>query len=192
MAYWQRARRFASEHSKMFALWKAIPAILSAVVSFILRLQIMQQALVTIITAIGCYLLLYGAEFLWRLLIQAPLVIEGERQNEIKQLNAQIESLSRKPYDEAFERMVREKVQKASQPAKELLKFMLDHGEMDISHVRIATGNQGTVGNECYSLGFLDKRELRPGNGTEVMATYYKLKEQFHPVLKEMFYPKSS
>jgi len=88
--------------------------------------------------------------------------------------------------------MVREKVERASAPAKELLRFMLDHGEMDINFVTISTGNHFAVGHECYCLGFFDKRELRPGNGLVATATYYKLKDNFHPVLRDVFYPKSS
>ena len=144
------------------------------------------------------YLILLGI-FIGIALIRTPVELDNSRSHEIStgkarvaELSAEVQSLKRKPYEEAFERMVREKVERASAPAKELLRFMLDHGEMDINFVTISTGNHFAVGNECYSLGFLDERELRPGNGLVATGTYYKLKDNFHPVLRSIFYPKSS
>jgi hypothetical protein len=158
----------------------------------LLAFQPMLQVITTIAVAIGCYLLLYVGEFLWHLLISAPVAIEAEHQKTISLLSTKVAELSRHPYDEAFEKMVREKVQKASEPARQLLRFLIDHGEMDINHVNIGGGTQGAVGHECYTLGFLDKRELRPGNGLVATVTYYKVKDNFMDVLKDIFYPRSS
>jgi len=124
-------------------------------------------------------------------LFHAPKLLDDDRQKEIDRRDETIESLGRKPYDEKFQRMVREKMRNASPSAQELLKFMLDHGEMDINFVTISTGNHHAAGHECYCLGFLDKREFRPGNGLVARETYYKLKDNFHDVLKDIFYPGS-
>jgi hypothetical protein len=173
-------------------MWKAIPTVAGAAISLLLHLQRMLQVITTIAIAIGCYLLLYMGEFLWHLLVSAPVAITDGQQKEISRLNSKMAELKKHRYDEAFEQMVREKVQQASEPAQQLLRFMLDHGEMDINHVKIDNGNHFTVGNECYSLGFFDKREHRPGNGLVAVATYYRLKDNFHPVLRDIFYPRSS
>ena len=152
----------------------------------------MQQIVTTLVVAAVSYLLLYILEFLWYLLFKAPVVLYMEQQGKIDKLNAHIQKLSTHPYDLAFEAMVKAKVQSASDPAKELLKFLLNHGEMDINYISISTGNHTAVGAECYSLGFVDKREDRPGNGLVARAIYYRLKDNFREVLKDTFYPRSS
>ena len=190
MAYWKYALPFAREQAQKFALWKLLPPVVGAVISLRWKLQAVQQIVTTLLVAIASYLLLYALEFFWHLFVGAPVAIFVQQQKKISELSAAIQTLSTHPYDGAFEEMVRKKVQGASAPAQQLLRFLLDHGEMNIRHTEVA--NADATGRECHTLGFLDIREVRPGNGSVAIATYYTLKDNFRAVLKDIFYPRSS
>ena len=82
MGYWQRARNFARQNAKMFTIWKAAPSVLGAGISILFHLQPMQQILTTAAVAVGCYALLYGVEFAWKLFVEAPAAIDKERDSD--------------------------------------------------------------------------------------------------------------
>jgi hypothetical protein len=71
-----------------------------------------------------------------------------------------------------------------------MLKFLLQHHEMEERSIPV-TDPHGQ-GRECFNRGFLDRREDRPGNGTVIWNTYYKVKDALRTILEEIFYPSSS
>ena len=190
MEYWRRAAGFAYGHAQKFAVWKVIPTVAGAGLSLLLHLQPGQQVLTTIAIAIGCYVLLYAGEFAWYLLIKAPVAIDQENRKEISSLSANLEATRKRPYDQEHEKLVRGEVSALSEDMRNVLRYILHHPDVEARSIPAA--DSGMLARECYNRGFLDMREHRPGNGLQAMATYYTVKQNIQPVLKEFFYPKNS
>ena len=114
----------------------------------------------------------------------------GQREANIVALNAQIQSLSKKPYEQAHENLTREKLSGLTESTREVLKYILHHPGVEERSIPVPDG--AILARGCYNRGLLDRSEDRPGNGLVPMAAYFTVKENFRPVLEDIFYPKSS
>ncbi len=190
MGYWHTAWSFAYKNSQKFAVWKVIPTVVGAAVSLLLHLQPIQQILSTVAIAAGCYAVLYALEFLWCLLIKAPVALDDERGKQVSALNEQIQALSKNPFDQAQERLVRQKVSEVTEPMREALLYILHHPDVEARQIPVPDG--GIFAREWHNRGLLDIHEHRPGNGLVVMATYYTVKPNVRSLLENIFYPRIS
>src|SRR5258708_5732023 len=111
MSYWAEARSLAKKNTKTFTPHKAIPSALATIAQWRgFHLQPMTRALVTVGTLVGAYVLLYALEFIWRLLIEAPVAIHGKNQLELVCLREKVSALEqpkRAPADLAKLRQIK-------------------------------------------------------------------------------------
>lgn len=138
--YWERARAFARENSKTFGPWKAIPSILTAILAGMLHRYLhLLWSPIDIIIVVGCglvtYFLCYGVDFLWKLLVVAPVKLDAARTLEIDKLQKAINkangvSLVERSKRETVARKIAEIPEPFREPVREILKHLIQHGEV--------------------------------------------------------------
>jgi hypothetical protein len=148
----------------------------------------MVQLLTSAGIILSVYALLYAMQFGWNLLCKAPVAFDKRRDDTISDLIKEIETLRKRPYEQAHEDLARQKVAALGEAACAVLRHILHHPWIQARAIPQPDGPVLAIG--CYNQGLLDRREDRPGNGTVVMATYYAVKDTFRPVLEDIFYPR--
>lgn len=94
MPYWRRARLWALANTKAYTPQKAIPPILAAIGQYwFFNMRPMNQTIATIVTITGVYLLLYGLDYTWKLLIQAPVALDKDRDSEFRSVTSKLQDL---------------------------------------------------------------------------------------------------
>lgn len=135
MSYWKRARSWAWEHTETYSVKKAIPPLLAAVGQhWIFHLHPRNETSVIAATVLGGYVLLCALEFLWKLLVSAPVALYSEQGDKIAERERTIQALSEKPKrsttDEHYYQEAQEIVSKLSTRAKQVMRHIWAHEKM--------------------------------------------------------------
>lgn len=154
----------------------------------------------TIINGLAGAMLAFVGSFVISL-FRSPKLLDDDRLSDVKhredsmdELQKRIEALEKDPFDDAFVARVKQLLSQATDEEIELLKFLLHHGEMELRLISFGTCGRDQIRDAAYTCserGFLDKRDIRPGNGLVVFATYFKIKDHFKPVLQRLLFPRS-
>ena len=94
MEYWKWAFDQAWERSQLYSTKKAVPAVMIALVSLWLGFQPWRQVIVSILFGVGSYIVLWLGEFVFRLLVQGPVVRDKEHAAEIELLKGELDGSS--------------------------------------------------------------------------------------------------
>lgn len=97
-SYWKRAFRFSFGNTKTFHPIKVLPAILAAFA----RLYFgkggpLKETILIVLASTGTYILCYVVDFLWKMLIVAPMRIDAEHIGTEAELRETIKALQSKP-----------------------------------------------------------------------------------------------
>ena len=149
----------------------------------------MKRVIWTILLIVGSYLLLYGLEFLFKLLFLAPPALDREQRETIRRLDEEKSGLKARPYEQSLATTVRTKLDGTSQEAKALLKFLLEHGETEQAQLLVPgvrNDKKAEILTECQSLALIKERKDRIENVG--LYTYWRLTENFQEPLKDLLY----
>ena len=98
MSYLLQAHKWAKAHTKSFSPIRATPALLAiAAQYFLFCLNTLSNILVTTVTIIGSYILLYALEYFYKLLFVAPAQITAGMQSQIDSLSVKNKALKTCP-----------------------------------------------------------------------------------------------
>ena len=135
-------------------------------------------------------------------LVRSPKLLDEARREEILEregsiaaLNRQVLTLSKKPWDLAFETKVRELLDRATPAQVGVLKFLLHRGQMEQRNILPEGYAQNQITEALYACerdGYLNRHDFRPGNQTVVMASHFEIKEHLRPVLQDLLFPSAS
>ena len=191
MGYWKRARSWASAHTKTYSLRKAFPPILAAVVQyFLFRMRAMRETAVIVATVIGGYVLCYWIEFAGNLLLAAPRAIYKEQHEETDRLGREIAKLQIRPYDTALASEVAVRVEKITDDAKTLLKFLVFRGEVEEDVIITTSGLAPDRARNAIAVShqhglIKDRWEGQPG---VKVCHNWQIPNDFAPVLKDLLF----
>lgn len=165
----------------------------------------MNHTLIILVTIIGGYLLLYGIEFTWKLLFQAPSALDERRKSEIllvkdsalKEVltrDEQISSLrsilaAKHPHDDHKEEVARELFARLSPQEKETIKFLLDAGEASRGMLQSHGLNADPIVAKSELSPLLAYRSIRPGNRTVETDRSYYINPEMKDALRNVLYP---
>ena len=128
-AYWQRARTWAWRRTEIYSLWKALPPLVAALAQhWIFDLHPMRETLVIAATVLGGYVFLSGLEFLWNMLVSAPVALDSERQQVIGERDQTIRLLTEGPKRTRAE--VKAIVADLPAPAKQVVRHVWEHEKL--------------------------------------------------------------
>jgi hypothetical protein len=142
MPYWKRARAWARDHAETYSLKKAAPAVVIALVQYLYSSgSVFQRTLISIGLILLSYLLLLALEFLWKMLIAAPVALDAEHAVDTTRLESKIRDLDERleaPKVPELERsrrdLVRSKLKDCTPDDFAVLKYILQNGQADVVH----------------------------------------------------------
>jgi hypothetical protein len=135
LAYWQRARTWAWRRTEIYSLWKALPPLVAALAQrWIFDLHPMSETLVIAATVLGGYVFLYALEFLWKMLVSAPVALDSERQQVIGERDQTIRLLTEGPKrtraEERYYQEAKAIVADLPAPAKQVVRHIWEHEKL--------------------------------------------------------------
>jgi hypothetical protein len=112
----------------------------------------------------------------------------GERDNEIAKRSAEIEKLKHRDYDEEHRRLAERKVNALSEESKDLVYFLLHHGEMEADELKRHCQNPAYYDSAVQraSLERLVLGTQRGNVGRASVAYFWKVNPQFENVLRDL------
>ncbi|HVW07542.1 MAG TPA: hypothetical protein VHC90_03115 [Bryobacteraceae bacterium] len=88
------------------------------------------DVLIPVSVGIGMYVFLYACEYLWNLLIVAPVQIDAERQKEIDALRLELETIRRDKASDFHHRVAESVVPGLSHAGKSILRYLWSHDQI--------------------------------------------------------------
>lgn len=147
MPYWKRARAWARDHTETYSLNKAAPAVVIALLQYLFSSgSVFQKTLISIGLILLSYLLLLALEFLWKMLIAAPVALDAEHavnttrlESKIRDLDERLEAPKVPELERSRRDLVRSKLKDCTPDDFAVLKYILQNGQADVGAI-IALG----------------------------------------------------
>jgi hypothetical protein len=194
MSYWGCAFKLARASTKTFGPWKAIPSVLAALALWFFSLKTMTEILPAIGAAVASYALCYAGDFIWKLLVVAPVSIYGETQKEITTLREDVSALKlprRPPSDVVKLREIRSLLLECENRDLEFLKLLARRPEFKHDELKLACQGRGLSEAE-FSAAYQKFKEfgLILHIPTSAIRQYNALQinPEYKPLLLELLY----
>jgi hypothetical protein len=128
MEYWTTARAWAKQHTKTYAVWKAVPSVLATLMgAWLFNLQPAAKLLVVIGTLVVSYGVLHALEYGYNLLIRAPIAITNNMSTEILELRKRCEKPPRTAAQQYCYEHTQLAVQDGGEKIRDILRYLHIH-----------------------------------------------------------------